>query len=140
MAESSDVAIGQQATAVQYNNLRKDVLDPSLGHDHTGEVGHGKIVRPVATGNYTGNASDNRQITVGFKCSLVIVVADGAGDLSQAHVWFAIPNLSLEIDEGASPLQLPTTDLTLHATDGFEVDEDLANETGATYYYWAISE
>lgn len=36
MAESSDVNAGDTALATQYNNLRKDVLDPTVGHAHTG--------------------------------------------------------------------------------------------------------
>lgn len=36
MANSSDVIAGTTATALQYNNLRKDVLDPSTGHTHSG--------------------------------------------------------------------------------------------------------
>lgn len=50
MPESSDVAIGQQATATQYNNLRKDVLDPTVGHDHSGAAGRGKLPAVIAIG------------------------------------------------------------------------------------------
>lgn len=42
MAESSEVSTGQQATAEQYNDLRKDVLDPTVGHGHGGGAGEGK--------------------------------------------------------------------------------------------------
>ena len=36
MASSADVSSGDLATAVQYNNLRADVLNTSSGHTHTG--------------------------------------------------------------------------------------------------------
>lgn len=34
MSNSSDVTAGTGATAAQYNNLRKDVLDPATAHSH----------------------------------------------------------------------------------------------------------
>ena len=37
MANSSDVLAGNDARASEYNNLRKDVLDLSTGHGHTGD-------------------------------------------------------------------------------------------------------
>ena len=36
---SSDVSAGDDVLASQYNNLRKDVLDPATGHDHEGVEG-----------------------------------------------------------------------------------------------------
>ena len=36
MANSGPVSSGQQATALQYNNLRADVVDPTTGHRHDG--------------------------------------------------------------------------------------------------------
>ena len=39
MAESSTVVSGEDATPDQYNDLRKDVRDPALGHDHEGTEG-----------------------------------------------------------------------------------------------------
>jgi hypothetical protein len=39
MANSAPVAAGDQATATQYNNLRADVLDPTIGHHHDGVDG-----------------------------------------------------------------------------------------------------
>jgi len=36
MANSSTVTAGDDATAAQYNNLRKDVLDTTDGHTHNG--------------------------------------------------------------------------------------------------------
>ena len=34
MANSSEVAAGQDGDYTQYNNLRKDILDLSTGHTH----------------------------------------------------------------------------------------------------------
>jgi len=44
MAQSSEVSTGRQATAEKYNNLRKDVLDPTLGHGHEGGADQGKQI------------------------------------------------------------------------------------------------
>ena len=44
MAESADVSAGDDILASQYNNLRKDVLDPILGHEHLGGAGQGKQI------------------------------------------------------------------------------------------------
>ena len=38
---SSDVSAGDDVLASQYNNLRTDVLDPVVGHKHTGKPGEG---------------------------------------------------------------------------------------------------
>lgn len=58
MPESSDVGANQQATATQYNNLRKDVLDPTVGHDHSGAAGHGKIPAVAAIGTHAVTVSE----------------------------------------------------------------------------------
>ncbi len=95
----------------------------------------------IATGNYTGNGNDNRQIATGFKCSLAYVQRRGA-----AIAWTAIPNTGLE-HKSASPYHIGYTVIEdrvlLHATDGFIVDNGTAgsaNDNGITFDYWAISE
>lgn len=50
MANSSDVAAGADATATQYNNLRKDVLDTSTGHRHSGATDGGMTLFGAWTG------------------------------------------------------------------------------------------
>lgn len=115
----------------------------------TGKIWQGNANRPtevdipvpktIATGSYVGNASNNRQVTTGFKCSLVIIIAQAAGSLAAGHIWVLIPSISADADTSPATV-IPAADAVLHGTDGFEVDEDHANETGATYYYWAISE
>lgn len=45
MPHSSELAAGEvKVLKAQYNNLRKDVLDSSTGHGHTGAAGDGKKV------------------------------------------------------------------------------------------------
>lgn len=91
----------------------------------------GAAGKSIATGNYTGNGADNRQITTGFKCSLVILT----WTLSSSRI--VIPTaLAIDIADGVSDI----TDVALHATDGFEVDNQWMNSNAVTYYYWAISE
>lgn len=47
MAQSQEVNANNAALASQYNNLRKDVLDPTLGHEHLGTADTGKQVIPA---------------------------------------------------------------------------------------------
>lgn len=92
--------------------------------------------KKIASGDYTGNETA-RQITVGFICRLVIIqTTDGVdGD----EMGIAIPNMTIRTKTnhvGALP-----TFVTLHASDGFSISLDKQfNNTGSTYYYWAIEE
>ena len=93
--------------------------------------------RTIATGSYVGNATSGRQIAVGFKCSLVIILRSAAG-----RQWTLIPNGTV-IHYEVSPYHSDRVEkVYLHATNGFVVDsaEYEANQSAATYYYWAISE
>lgn len=92
--------------------------------------------RTIATGNYTGDNADDRQVTVGFKCSLVIVHTIATPRFFMAYQT-ATHNLYL--GEPAT-IQVDSVDCILHATDGFVVDRFWANDGGEVYYYWAISE
>lgn len=100
------------------------------------ETGYQGVAKPVpktiATGSYTGNDGDDRQVTTGFKCSLVFICVAAAEKMA-----IMFPNISLDFKEGAA-----WTSSGLHATDGFSVyhTADGLNTTGITYYYWAISE
>ena len=88
--------------------------------------------RTVATGSYTGNDGDDRQVTVGFKCSLVIV------DNSDQGRVIMIPSVT-----GKTSVDTYLTGGSgLHATDGFTVYQtgDGMNKSALTHYYWAISE
>jgi len=87
----------------------------------------------IATGSYTGNDADDRQITVGFKCSMVIV----SGFTS--HFWI-VYGASGTIHQINDTTTLNKTDVLLHGTDGFVVDRINANFVDNTHYYFAISE
>ena len=95
----------------------------------------------VASGTYTGNNGANRQITTGFKCSLVICMSI---TLTPNACWIVIPSIGAEIDTGNSSFYTAQMNrVLLHATDGFIVDDadtDSANYNTEVYFYWAISE
>jgi len=90
--------------------------------------------KTIVSGSFTGDGTNNRQITTGFQCSMAVIM----GPLA-ANRGIMIPNAGSSLDDGvpfASGSQL-------HATDGFIVSAagpDLLNVTSDTYYYWAISE
>ncbi|MBA7481125.1 hypothetical protein ES707_16595 [subsurface metagenome] len=88
--------------------------------------------KQIATGSYTGDGTVGRQITTGFKCSLVILFRVTSPGVTVC--WVAIPNATRQFD-GASA----TGDLALHATDGFTVG-GAGNGNTFPFYYWAISE
>jgi len=85
----------------------------------------------IVTGSYVGNDSDDRQISTGFKCSKVIIIAGGWN-------WIVLPGVTTYFKTGGVTT---VTDALLHASNGFVVDQINANgsATGGTYYYWAIS-
>lgn len=108
----------------------KLLLGAGAGADPT-EVDLPVAGATVASGTYSGNDTDNRQITTGFKCSFVICVAR-----TQSAGRFAFQNRGANITNGAV-----ITDFLLHATDGFVVDELDFNKTAwGVYDYFAISE
>lgn len=87
----------------------------------------------VATGTYTGNDTDDRQITTGFKCSMVLLMSEAT-----VIMWIAMPDGTLQQRGGTTA---HVTDLLLHATDGFVVDQVDANRpVYDPYNWWAISE
>jgi len=90
--------------------------------------------RKVATGTYTGDNTEDRQITNGFKCSLVYLSTEYKG-------WLITPDVAQEISDSATISTL-TGGTSLHATDGFIVYKtgDVTNQGAILHYYWAISE
>lgn len=88
--------------------------------------------RKVATGTYTGNGAA-RQITVGFKCLLFIVIA-AAGGLEMA---VALPGKSLTL-HGADVF---VDEVAIHASDGLSLEGfetlQFMNTTGEVYNYIA---
>ncbi|MBA7671594.1 hypothetical protein ES703_79753 [subsurface metagenome] len=95
------------------------------------------IPRKILAGSYAGDDADARQITVGFKCSLVILLYSLAG-------WSAIPNITLLHFRESPYHSKQTSYVSLHASDGFVVThsgaEKSPNASGSTYYYWAVEE
>ncbi len=88
----------------------------------------------IAAGTYAGNNANNRQIAVGFKCSLIILT-------DQSNEYWICFDAAYNLRMLDTPtLNMASADCLLHATDGFVVDQSFANATGTTYYYWAISE
>lgn len=83
-----------------------------------------------AVGSYTGDGTNNRQITTGFQCALVIVYDTTASDYPQ----IAMTNITFEPDSG-----LPGVDFLIHATDGFVVDNADCNYNAHNYEYFALS-
>jgi len=88
----------------------------------------------IATGSYVGDATAGFQVSVGFKCSMVII--------SQLHTnYILIPNSGIQHVLAGGHTDR-TANLYLHAADGFQTGTGVtaANLNGATHYYWAISE
>jgi len=114
--------------------LAKITTDQVLQATATGYQGVAlPTARTIATGNYTGNDGNDRQITVGFKCSMVVIL----GDSESIHAVI-VPSRGCHIDDGF----IFTGGTALHGTDGFVVSytTDTMNAAPSVYYYWAISE
>lgn len=90
-------------------------------------------VREIALGNYTGADGNDRQITTGFQCALVIVWTDAGADWT----WICF-RTAVCTKLANTPSIVKATDVLLHASDGFVVDQENANHNGETYYYFAI--
>lgn len=94
--------------------------------------------RTIDTGSYTGNDAVDRQITTGFKCSLVIIIKSTFDKQWTALVASCVCHAVVD------PFHTSVEHLVrLHASNGFYVSGDTiagANESPDTYDYWAISE
>jgi hypothetical protein len=90
------------------------------------------IVPKMLSSSYVGDDTDNRQITTGFPCRLVIVHLATGGAM-----WICIKDDScIYLPNGAAINN--RADVILHASDGFIVDHVDANHTGVTFKYVAI--
>ena len=87
----------------------------------------------IASGQYTGDDADNRQIVTGWQCSMVIIKR--AANATQSAMMLAGESWKL------NDLTTLAGGSGLHATDGFIVytTGDSLNHVGVTYNYWAIS-
>lgn len=96
------------------------------------------VPKTIATGSYVGTANGGancQDISVGFKCSAVIVQTTEGAEGDETIVY--IPNMVIK-HSGGNHIKLSNS--SLHATDGFTVCYGDDNKEGRTYYYWAISE
>lgn len=92
--------------------------------------------KSIATGSYTGDGATGRQITTGFKCSLVIIMTT-----NYMNRFVLIPGITI-MDTWAGHNKDKTANTYLHTSDGFVVAVSVnnSNTSGETFYYWAISE
>lgn len=67
MSESAALSAGAELLNTQYNNLRKDVLDTSAGHDHTGAADHGKYSGNIPVGGIFMWAGTAASLPAGFQ-------------------------------------------------------------------------
>lgn len=78
---SSDVVAGNTGFAAEYNNLRKDVLDITSGHDHSGAADHGKRITDI----FGTFVSKNLTTQYTAECDgILIATGSGAGATSLA--------------------------------------------------------
>ena len=87
------------------------------------------------SGSYTADNTDGKQIAVGFKCSMVIILR-----VSTVRAHILTPNTTLRMQDSAVYVHSAAK---IHASDGFVVDasgEAYTNVGTETYYYWAVSE
>lgn len=82
--------------------------------------------------SYTGNDANDRQITTGFQCKLVIIQEPTIPGL-----WLCFSD-SFNFSVLVAVIHHDKVDLLLHATDGFVVDQISANYNAKTYNYLAI--
>ena len=89
--------------------------------------------RQTASGNYLGDNTVGRQITTGFKCGLVFVMAEVGNRV------IMIPNASVGDTPAANNSDERANDY-IHATDGFIVSTVGANLNFnlAPYHWWAM--
>jgi len=95
--------------------------------------------KSIATGSYTGNQANDRQIITGFKCSKAIVMSEADGSMA-----IAIPDAAIH-HMGTTHASTDADKLLLHATNGFIVyptggSFGQINANAVVYHYWAISE
>lgn len=91
----------------------------------------------IASGSYTGNGTDGRNITVGFVPYLVVIHTDSGG--YGTGQWIIV-NTGYGIQHKTSSNHLYRSALDIDASDGFVVGDnhDEANYNGESYKYVAI--
>lgn len=90
--------------------------------------------KSIATGTYTGDGNATRHITVGFKCSMIIIL-----NITDPEIWILIPNACNK--QRLAETVVSTANTALHATDGIDIlQAGGCNILNDIHYYWAISE
>ncbi len=110
--------------------------EPEPPRDLAAEIDELKArIVSTASGSYVGNASGGRQITTGFKCSLVTIFGG-----QYSHVWRITADKGIRQANGTDSSALQNTP-SLHASDGFNVGAVTNQANGDTYthYWWALS-
>jgi len=93
----------------------------------------------VSISTYTGDNTNNRNVTTGFTCKLVIVYGDSVNGTNDILGVCASTSGAATVTGTSSPsLTVLDTALILNASDGFDVDMSDYNQSGKTYYYCAI--
>lgn len=100
----------------------------------------------MATGEYTGDNSNNRQITTGFRCDLVIILGTYWVATNEKMMVFIAASNSRALTNGSTTydpiISATSADCSLHASNGFIIGGDdadyNANRTGQTYRYMAF--
>ncbi len=139
MAESGTVAAGNQATALQYNNLRKDVLDNTLSHDHTGAADHGVRLQKMTSGSYTGNDTQDRAIPHGLGVVPKAVLIQSVGSTVFNAIVGATARISSHISGGdATQYTVTVIDNTNFYVGDIAQYAGTANASGVDYYWAAF--
>lgn len=129
------------ASTTKVTNLNADLLDGVDGSGYQTALGY--TPARSASGSYSGNNGASRQITTGFACKFVIIIAHGVSG-SASIQWTLVSSTAANngdlADTAISDAQFgATSDARLHASDGFIVDpNDSSNTSGNTYYYAAF--
>jgi len=93
----------------------------------------------IAHGTYSGNDTDDRQITTGFQCRLVVITEKS---LAPEKMWVAINESGEDcvLHKDASTYHEDVVKPYLHASNGFTLggDATTANNTGDDYRYVAF--
>jgi len=108
-------------------------------------VGQGAGLDPVeedkpakmATGSYTGDGAATRQITTGFQCHMVIIVAIGSTPRGHLSAAYSGDTYLYGVYWYASNIVATVGPFYCHATDGFVVPNTI-NYSGVTYRYTAF--
>ena len=131
--DARTAAVSDAAYAAGWNGVTTIAPSKNAVYDKIQTLGGATI----ATGSYTGNDASARQITTGFKPSFVVIIESA----TLLWFWLLIPSYTLRVTDGGAAFVDDTVETYIHATDGFVVDVDDANNTDPrTHYYWAISE